>query len=87
MRDFNDRMIDAAERRHEVCSMNSHRDQYPEQYSHPLVGKRVHIRTHSGFEIDGTVERVVNTRFGLLCHIDSGDPNTAWSIHDATVIE
>ena len=73
--------------KHEVCSMGSHRDQYPEQYSHPLVGKKVHIKTCSGFETEGVVLRVVSTRFGLLCHLDTGDQDTAYSIRDAAVIE
>lgn len=43
--------------------MKTHREMYPEQYSHPLVGKRVMI-LGSGEEI--TVARVVNSQFGQL---------------------
>lgn len=42
----------------------SHRDMYPDQYTHELVGRRVQIR-HTGEE--KIVERVVQSRFGPLC--------------------
>lgn len=48
----------------------SHRESYPEQYEHPLCGKRVRC------PIDGTnftVERVVKTRFGLLAPVPGTD--------------
>lgn len=45
----------------------AHRRAYPEQYAHPLVGKRV--RCKDGTE--GTVLRVFGTRFGLLAALDS----------------
>jgi hypothetical protein len=43
----------------------SHRDHYPEQYSHPLVGKLVNA---GGTE--RIVVKVVTTRFGKLATFD-----------------
>jgi len=44
----------------------SHRELYPEQYTHELVGKRVQNSEGKC----GTVERVVSSRFGPLAKID-----------------
>jgi hypothetical protein len=55
--------------------MPSHRESYPEQYSHPLVGKRVRVAG-----IEGKVERVLNTRFGLLAKIEGSAPKMAYSV-------
>ena len=65
----------------------THRDCFPEQYKHPLAGRRVAVRTGHGYEHEGTVERVVvSQRFGPLVLMDNGDP-TAWSVKDCTPIE
>jgi hypothetical protein len=61
----------------------SHRDCYPEQYQHPLVGKRVRVSTRKGHEEEGVVERVVSTRFGLLAHLEGGG-DTARAVRDCT---
>jgi hypothetical protein len=43
----------------------THRERYPEQYTHPLVGKLV--RCKFAPELGAfTCERVMSTRFGLL---------------------
>ena len=44
----------------------THKQQYPLQYSHPLVGKTVRVKD-SGFTF--VVERVVNSyRWGAMVH-------------------
>ena len=58
----------------------SHRELYPGQYSHPLVGKRV--RVHGK---EGVVERVVNSQFGQLAILKGGG-NTAWAVEDCKPI-
>ena len=39
---------------------------HPEQYNHPLCGKAVNVVFDGVLLESGTVERVVNTRFGQL---------------------
>jgi hypothetical protein len=51
---------------------------FPEQYSHPLVGKRVGW----GVEQRGVVLRVFQTRFGLLAAIDTLPSNEAVAVAD-----
>ncbi len=52
-----------------VCgAARKHRDCYPEQYEHALVGKRVRVEKVG---LDGVVLRVVSTRWGLLAHLDT----------------
>lgn len=63
----------------------SHRDCYPEQYTHALVGKRVQVETGTGHRTAGVVERVVETRFGLLAHLQGND-DQAWRVQDCTPI-
>lgn len=68
--------------------MLSHREMYSGQYHHPLVGKRVEFRDQvtGTTYTSGTVERVVESRFGQLA-ILTGVPGTAYTIADAHVIE
>jgi hypothetical protein len=47
-----------------------HRRLYPAQYSHPLVGKRV-LFSGKHANIEGTVVRVIPSRFGDLVCLDS----------------
>jgi hypothetical protein len=56
-----------------VCGRKrSHRDCYPEQYRHSLVGRPVVVRSKKGTVVTrGKVERVVSTQFGLLAHLDT----------------
>jgi hypothetical protein len=56
--------------------MKTHRESYPEQYNHPLCGKEVRIKTNGTV---GTVERVVDSRFGKLA-ILKGNSVTAWLV-------
>ena len=58
--------------------MKTHRETYPEQYSHPLVGVRVRLRTGA---LTGTVTRVVSSRFGQLAEID-GNSETFYRVTD-----
>jgi hypothetical protein len=66
--------------------MQTHRELYPDQYTHPLVGRRVVVRTRAGGRGEGVVERVVSTRFGLLAILD-GDATQAWRVDDCTPIK
>jgi hypothetical protein len=53
--------------------MKTHREQYPEQYSHPLVGKKVRVRTRNSNRIEGEVKRVMNTSWGKLVDLGTTD--------------
>lgn len=70
----------------EACKAErTHRDAYPDQYAHRLVGKLVNVKTRTGFKTQGTVLRVVVCRFGQLAHLDtSGD--TAYLVSDCTPV-
>lgn len=59
--------------------MRSHRELYPQQYEHPLVGKLVEFEWH-GQPQRGVVERTVHSRFGLLVIVDTLPPGTALAI-------
>ncbi len=51
-------------------TVKSHRETYPEQYTHPCVGQAMrHKKDHT---ISGTVERVFDTRWGLLAKFEDG---------------
>lgn len=51
----------------------SHRERYPEQYQHPMIGKRVEVRDLAGTVLaSGTLERVAPTCYGSLAHLDDG---------------
>lgn len=52
-----------------------HRVRYPEQYTHPLVGKFVRLPDGD----TGNVTRVVQSRFGPLAIIDD-NPERAWQV-------
>lgn len=51
--------------------MLSHRESYPAQYTHPLVGKRVNVVFKDKITATGVVERIVQSRFGPLVKLDS----------------
>ena len=61
----------------------THREAFPEQYEHPLVGKRV--RSKSGTV--GTVLRVVGSRFGELAIIDTLPSDFAVSVSELTEVK
>jgi hypothetical protein len=51
-------------------TMKTHRERYPEQYRHPMIGRRVkHAKSGTCFML----ERVVPTRFGLLAMVPGSD--------------
>lgn len=54
-----------------IGNAKSHREAYPEQYAHPMVGKRVESCGKTG-----TVERVVGSRFGQMAHLDCDSEGT-----------
>lgn len=67
-----------------MTDQHDHRERYPEQYTHPLCGKRVRVfctYTSNAVLTEGTVTRVVSTRFGLLAHLDDGR-DAAYSVSD-----
>lgn len=53
-----------------ASAADEHRARYPEQYAHPLVGKKVTF-DNDGQRMTGTVLRVFGTRFGLLASLDT----------------
>lgn len=63
--------------------MKTHRETYPEQYAHPLVGKRVRVRPRGPSTeaiAEGVVERVVTSpRWGQLAHLE-GDAKSFWAV-------
>lgn len=60
----------------------THREMFPEQYSHPLVGKQVTITPPDGPPVQGTVERVFASRFGPLCTLAEHGGVMAWRTLD-----
>jgi hypothetical protein len=60
-------------------------DCYPEQYSHPLCGKRVRVVTKAGCEAEGTLVRVVSCRFGKLAHLDNSG-NVGYLVRHCQVV-
>ena len=64
--------------------MGTHRKLYPEQYTHELVGKHVAVTVKGKVHVEGVVERVVSTRFGLLAIITGEDPLKAWAVKDCS---
>ena len=60
---------------------NAHRQLFPEQYSHPMIGQRV--RTVGGTVF--TVERVVQSRWGQLAPVPGSD-GQAFRLADLEVI-
>lgn len=64
----------------------THKDAYPEQYTHTLVGKTVNVVTSQGRQGSGTVSRVFNTYFGQLAKVEGvGGERDAWSITDCHI--
>jgi hypothetical protein len=68
-----------------------HRDAFPEQYRHPLVGKRVRVKSSSGaaVPVEGIVRRVMATRFGPLADLGTRGQDgamLAYSVGDCEVI-
>ena len=70
----------------EDSETNMHRQMYPEQYEHSLVGRHVIVAPRGEILASGLVERVVNTRFGLLVIITDDQEGRAWSIKDCEII-
>ena len=64
----------------------THRDVYPEQYSHPLVGKRVSVKTFAGEQGVGEVTRVFGSGYGPLAEVAGvGNSDTAWRVSDCAI--
>lgn len=60
----------------------THRELYPEQYVHPLIGKAVVVKNAKGeMFAEGILTRVVQTRFGPLA-ILNGVGQRAYSLCD-----
>lgn len=50
-----------------IGTARTHREAYPEQYAHPMVGRRVKLPSGQL----GAIERVVGSRFGQMVHLDT----------------
>jgi len=64
----------------------NHREMYPEQYEHPLIGKRVRVKPSIALMRDKgewTVKRVMPSRFGTLV---SRPPLDAYRVEDVEII-
>ncbi len=67
--------------------MITHRELYPTQYTHPLVGRCVRVINRKTKDVitEGIAERVVDTRFGKLVHLEDGG-NTFYAISDCQTL-
>ena len=71
----------------EIKPGQTHRDVYPEQYTHPLVGARVRVKTHAGVQGEGEVIRVFVVLNVQLAEVKGvGRATTAWHVSDCTRI-
>lgn len=77
---------DWKQRKFQVEQNKNHKELYPHQYSHELVGKRVSV-PYKGKTLEGTVQRVLNTRFGYLVILNETPPGMAFSIDNVTEIK
>ena len=68
----------------------NHRRRFPDQYNHPLCGKRVRVDTNAVFQgagvVERVVERVVKSRFGLLASVPDISTETFWRVQDCREI-
>ena len=66
--------------------MQTHRELYPDQYTHPLVGEDVKVvsKKDGSIIVRGNVERVVNTRWGQLAKI-AGAGDTFYAVRDCHI--
>ncbi len=55
----------------------THQDCYPEQYSHPMVGKEVDVVQGDKVCVSGTIQRVISSRFGQLAQVGD-NTETYW---------
>lgn len=60
-----------------MTEQKTHQELYPEQYSHPLVGKKVRVVINGDEKRTGTVARVMGSRFGSIA--DFGDSDVYWA--------
>lgn len=68
----------------------THRELYPEQYEHPLCGRRVRIpdTAAAGVPVEGTVARVVTSeRWGQLAILEEYPEDRAWSVAECVPVE
>lgn len=77
----------------------THREMYPDQYSHPRCGQHVQVvykgkltTKRDGTPVTGIIERVVNSRYGLIAILEGsrfgendGDP--AWLLSDCKPLD
>ena len=64
------------------ADLEEHRKLYPEQYTHPICGKKVRVGTHLEF----VVGRVVGSGFGLLA-IPEEDSRTSYLVSHCIILE
>ncbi len=67
--------------------MTTHREAYPEQYRHSLVGETVQVFSKStgSLIVRGTVERVVASRFGQLAKIAGARDGMFYAVRDCHI--
>jgi len=66
----------------------THRETYPEQYEHPLVGRTVVVKTPQGGGTTGVVSRVMGTQWGPLVELEhQAAEGIAWSIKHCTPLD
>ena len=68
--------------------MQTHRELYPDQYAHPLVGQTVKVvsKKDGSTLAQGNVERVVNSRYGQLAKI-AGAGTMFYAVRDCHTVE
>ena len=69
----------------ESTIVKTHRDRYPEQYTHPSVGKMAAFRSDP--EVFHRILRVMPTQWGLLAKLEQMPDTTAFALHDLMVKE
>lgn len=65
----------------------THKESYPDQYSHPLVGRKVRVSVGANPDyLTGIVERVFVTCWGPLAML-TRDPDRAFPVADCHPID
>lgn len=66
----------------------THRTAYPEQYSHPMVGRLVAVMWQGKEAKRGTIERVIEgSRFGTMAKLDTDADDTFRALAHCVPVE